>query len=80
MFSYIRSDKRFANTPRINFLALGGRLDIIRHLKRALTAGDVTVLHDVCEYDSRLEAVLKKSVKKTEGRENQLYKILRPWW
>ena len=57
----------------MNFLVVGGRLDIIRHLKRALTAGDVTVLHDVCEYDSRLEAVLKKSVKKTEGRENQYY-------
>jgi hypothetical protein len=31
-------------------------------------AGDVTILHDVCEYDSRLEAVLKKSIKKTEGK------------
>ncbi len=40
---------------------------MIRHLKRALKAGDITVLHDTNEYDSRLEGVLKKSVKKTEG-------------
>jgi hypothetical protein len=46
----------------------GGRRDVIRHLKRAVKAGDVTILHDVCEYDSRLEAVLKKSIKKTEGK------------
>jgi hypothetical protein len=38
-----------------------------------LKAGDVTILHDVCEYDSRLEAALKKSVKKTEGRLSLFY-------
>ena len=52
----------------------GGRRDLIRHLKRALKAGDVTVLLDTCEYDSRLEGVLKKSVKIREGRVTNLVK------
>ena len=40
---------------------------MIRHLKRAVKAGDITVLHDTNDYDSSLEGVLKKSVKTTEG-------------
>jgi hypothetical protein len=55
---------------------------MIRHLKRAVKSGDITVLHDTCEYDSRLEAVLKKSVKVMEGKTPfnaiEFYKCLKP--